>query len=90
MKNNFPLLAFLGLLIVNSSQSRAQPKVGPKPTLTVSAAASMKDALNQINARFNAAVVRVNYGASGALQRQIENGAPVDVFIAAALNRALI
>ncbi|BCM93974.1 molybdate-binding protein ModA [Abditibacteriota bacterium] len=55
-----------------------------KPALTISAAASMKDALTEINNRYSAATVSVNYGASGALQRQIEQGAPVDVFISAA------
>lgn len=55
-----------------------------KPALTISAAASMKDALGEINGRYQAATVSVNYGASGALQRQIEQGAPVDVFISAA------
>lgn len=55
-----------------------------KPALTVSAAASMKDALTEIDARYGAATVSVNFGASGALQRQIEQGAPVDVFISAA------
>lgn len=44
----------------------------------------MKDALSEINALYSAATVSVNYGASGALQHQIENGAPVDVFISAA------
>ena len=55
-----------------------------KPQLTISAAASMKDALGEINARYNGATVSVNYGASGALEQQIEQGAPVDVFISAA------
>lgn len=56
-----------------------------KPALTISAAASLKDALTEINNRYRAATVSVNYGASGALQHQIEQGAPVDVFISAAV-----
>jgi molybdate transport system substrate-binding protein len=55
-----------------------------RPTITVSAAASMKDALNAIAKNYRAANVRFNFAASGTLQRQIENGAPVDIFISAA------
>ena len=73
-------LVVAGLLAVSPGTSRADEK----PSLTVSAAASMKNALAEINARYGAASVNVNFGASGALQRQIEQGAPVDVFLSAA------
>lgn len=57
-------------------------------TITVSAAASLQDALDAIAPQFSAAhpniVVDYNFGSSGALQRQIEQGAPADVFFAAA------
>ncbi|HEY7461657.1 MAG TPA: molybdate ABC transporter substrate-binding protein [Gemmatimonadota bacterium] len=56
--------------------------------LTVSAAISLKESLTQIADAFEAAnpgvTVSLNLGASGDLQRQIEAGAPVDVFISAA------
>ena len=55
-----------------------------KPTLTVSAAASLRDVLTVIAKRYSPANVRFNFASSGTLQRQIENGAPVDVFISAA------
>ncbi len=55
--------------------------------LTVSAAASLTDAFNEIKALFEAAhpnvTVATNYAASGPLLRQIEMGAPVDVFASA-------
>lgn len=54
--------------------------------LLVSAAISLKDPLEQIGRRFAGArdaAVRFNFGASGELQRQIEAGAPVDVFVSA-------
>jgi molybdate transport system substrate-binding protein len=56
--------------------------------LTISAAASLKDALSEIvtiysQAKSNVAI-RNNFGSSGNLQQQIINGAPVDVFISAA------
>lgn len=56
--------------------------------LTVSAAASLQDALNEIAANFekeHAGIkINYNYGSSGALQQQISQGAPVDVFFSAA------
>lgn len=55
-------------------------------TLTVSAAVSLKDAFNEIGELYKSktgASVNFNFGASGALQRQIETGAPVDVFASA-------
>jgi molybdate transport system substrate-binding protein len=56
-------------------------------TLNVSAAASLTDAITDINARFmkdNPGInVIVNFGSSGTIQQQIENGAPCDVFISA-------
>jgi molybdate transport system substrate-binding protein len=55
--------------------------------VVVSAAVSLKDALDEIaqlyRSRNPGANVRFNLGGSGTLQRQIEQGAPVDVFISA-------
>ena len=57
-------------------------------SLTVSAAASLKDALTEIDRGFERAQpgvrVELNSGASGMLEVQIEKGAPVDAFISAA------
>jgi len=52
---------------------------------TVFAAASLKNALDEINALRKEKAV-VSYGASSALAKQIEAGAPVDVFISADLD----
>jgi molybdate transport system substrate-binding protein len=52
----------------------------------VFAAASLKNALDEANSLFlfeNGSGVKVSYGASSALAKQIENGAPADVFISA-------
>jgi molybdate transport system substrate-binding protein len=56
--------------------------------LTVSAAISLKDALNEISHLYETEqpghpAIHFNFGGSGTLQRQIEQGAPVDVFISA-------
>jgi molybdate transport system substrate-binding protein len=58
-------------------------------TLTVFAAASMKNALDDANAAFTKATgvkVSASYAASSALAKQMESGAPADVFISADLN----
>jgi molybdate transport system substrate-binding protein len=60
----------------------------PKEDILVAAAASLKDVLEEIGPAFENKHpgLRVNFqlAASGALQQQIEQGAPVDVFISAA------
>ena len=50
--------------------------------LVVFAAASLRNALDEA-AGIYAAPVRVGYGASNALARQIEQGAPADLFLSA-------
>ncbi|MHB8754391.1 MAG: molybdate ABC transporter substrate-binding protein [Candidatus Acidiferrales bacterium] len=56
-------------------------------TLTVSAAISLKEPLDALAQNYNRQHpdihVVCNYGASGTLQHQIEQGAPVDIFISA-------
>lgn len=59
-----------------------------KQELTVSAAISLKNAFEEIGklfeAKYKGVKVSFNFGASGDLVRQIEGGAPVDVFASAA------
>jgi len=55
--------------------------------LTVSAASSLKNVMTEIGKAFDAATgytTTFNFEASGTLQKQIEGGAPVDVFASAA------
>jgi molybdate transport system substrate-binding protein len=66
----------------------ALPVQAQERTLTVFAAASMKNALDDTNAAFTEATgvkVTASYAASSALARQIESGAPADIFISADL-----
>lgn len=59
-------------------------------TITISAAASLTDALNDIADLFNEehpeAEVDFNFGGSGALQQQLMQGAPADIFFSANVN----
>lgn len=87
----FPLLIF-GLIsscspafdrqISNSKRNSQSVK------LIVSAAASMQDVLKEIRGlyleQYPHADLTFNFGSSGSLQHQIEQGAPVDIFISAA------
>ncbi len=84
------MFAFLMLLVftIPGCRSNAPSPSGPTNSneLTVSAAVSLKDAFNEIadlNERRTGTKIHFNYGASGALQKQIETGAPVDVFASA-------
>lgn len=58
----------------------------PAAPVTVFAAASLKNALDDVGAAFTARTgtpVRLSYAASSAIARQIEQGAPADLFISA-------
>src|SRR3954462_10547097 len=62
------------------------PAAAQEKTLTVFAAASMKNALDDIDAAYTARTgvkITVSYAASSALAKQIEQGAPAAVFVSA-------
>lgn len=66
----------------------AQAQSANADTLVVFAAASLKNALDDANAAFTKATgikVTASYAASSALARQMDSGAPADVFISADL-----
>ncbi|MDQ8739227.1 molybdate ABC transporter substrate-binding protein [Paenibacillus sp. LHD-38] len=73
------------------AESTIEPSEQPAETveLTISAAASMTDALTEIHKTYEAKNQNIklnfNFGASGALQQQIEQGAPADLFLSAAV-----
>jgi molybdate transport system substrate-binding protein len=60
----------------------------PAQDMTLSVAVSLKDVTEELGRTFMAAhpgvTLRYNFGASGDLQKQIEAGAPIDVFLSAA------
>lgn len=64
------------------------PTESRSSSLLIAAAASLKEALEELDPLFEkthpAITVNYNFAASGPLQQQIEQGAPVDLFISAA------
>jgi molybdate transport system substrate-binding protein len=80
----FALVCFAALLLATGIG--AQPKAADE--ITVSAAISLKNAFQEMGKtfmeRYPGTKVIFNFGASGDLARQIEAGAPVDIFASAA------
>jgi molybdate transport system substrate-binding protein len=76
-------LAFIALALAFASMGAAG-RVSADETVLVFAAASLKNALDAVNAGItrNTRIV-ASYAASSALMKQIEQGAPADVFISA-------
>ncbi|MEH2096458.1 molybdate ABC transporter substrate-binding protein [Nostoc sp. 'Peltigera membranacea cyanobiont' 213] len=88
------ILGFLGVAVAGLFLAIGLPLVTPSPviaqsntTILVSAAASLKEALEEIKPLYQQSKsdvnINYNFGASGALQQQIEQGAPADIFISA-------
>jgi molybdate transport system substrate-binding protein len=90
----FWLVAMILVVIAGGLACRHSESTGSNPDsqagreITVSAAASLKDAFREISKQYEERTgtkINFNFGASGALQKQIESGAPVDVFASAGI-----
>lgn len=89
-----PVIAFFSSLLSILILSGVFNIVSPQPaeaqskTILIAAAASLQNALEEIDPIFEKAnagiAVNYNFAASGPLHQQIQQGAPVDVFISAA------
>lgn len=91
MKKHLKYLFFSALLITGTfslSPAAPVPTGPPAPEVLVSAAISLKDVMAAITPDFEKANTGIklafNFGASGQLKIQIENGAPADAFLSAA------
>jgi molybdate transport system substrate-binding protein len=70
-------------LLLAACGSKAGSGGGGKPTLTVSAAASLKKAFTAYGTQFSAASARFSFAGSDVLAAQIEQGVKPDVFASA-------
>ena len=84
------ILTIISLFSFTACSKPAEPAEPVKPAepieLNISAAASLKDALMEMQPEYeksNNVKLILNFAASGTLQKQIEEGAPSDVFISA-------
>ncbi|MEH1901692.1 MAG: molybdate ABC transporter substrate-binding protein [Nostoc sp.] len=88
------IFSFLGIAVAGLMLAIGLPLITPSPVIAqsntsilVSAAASLKEALEEIKPLYQQSKsdvnISYNFGASGALQQQIEQGAPADIFISA-------
>ncbi len=102
MKKRFSFMTLLFLLVVsvacsnqqNTDQSTEKKEIErvsenkENVELTISAAASLKDAMELIQSIYEEEhpeiKLKFNFGGSGSLQQQISQGAPVDLFFSAA------
>ncbi|HEX3029366.1 MAG TPA: molybdate ABC transporter substrate-binding protein [Clostridia bacterium] len=83
----FLLIAFIISITFSSAYAKSEKSV----TLTISAAASMTDVMKDISNMYKKekpnVTINFNFGSSGSLQKQIEQGAPADVFISAGVKQ---
>lgn len=93
--NRRRFFAFVGAAVVSLLLTISLPLMAPSTvvaqsntTLLVSAAASLKETLEEIKTNYQQSkpgvTINYNFGASGALLQQIQQGAPADIFISAA------
>ena len=77
---------FLTLIVATTMMVGAAEPAAREATFSV--AVSLKEAVEELGRRFvqtePGVVLRYNFGSSGELQKQIEAGAPVDLFLSAA------
>lgn len=88
IKHRTLIAVLLTSLLVLLSGCSTTPEQGvTKVEINISAAASLKEALAEIQTQYGKEsqdILQFNFGGSGALQKQIEEGAPCDLFISAA------
>lgn len=88
LHKNIPIFSILLLIVIITGCSSHSVNQSNEVDLTISAAVSLKDALEEIKQLYedeNSHVnIRFNFGGSGSLQQQIAQGAPADIFFSAA------
>lgn len=81
-------ILLFALVIAAGCTNNEKTKSNENVELTISAAASLKDVMDVIQQDYQEehpeTTLKFNFGASGSLQQQISQGAPVDLFFSAA------
>ena len=84
---NKRLLLFYIVLVIILSLTGCKSNEKDKVELYISVASSLKDSMIKIKEEYEDLnkniTLTINYGSSGSLKQQIENGAPCDLFISA-------
>ena len=86
LANRLRRTGFAALLVAVSAATLAMPGVARAADLTIFAAASLKNALDDIAAQWKSETGKtatISYAGSSKLARQIQQGAPADIFISA-------
>lgn len=82
------IICIVLIIVTACSQNNKKGQADEDIELTVSAAASLTDAMEEIislyEAKYSNINVSLNLGSSGSLKQQISQGAPTDLFISAA------
>lgn len=82
------LFSFLLVFVLSSCTKSEKAEIAETEDIYISAAASLTDVINELKEIYekdNKSVeIKTNFAGSGALQSQIEEGAPADIFISAA------
>lgn len=90
MKKNIAIILILVMTVI-TVLSGCGTKEAEKVELTILAAASLTDVCDELKEIYEAehenVTLTFSYGSSGALQTQIEAGAPADIFMSAATNQ---
>lgn len=83
-RHGFVGIAFLFSVLIGTGWDPSPVQAQPE-TLTIAAANSLKDALRKVlplfEAQYPESTLRIVYGPSQTLRTQIEQGAPVDIFL---------
>ncbi len=82
------LMVFIVIAVLGCGTNQEQPKTAAEPvSLTISFAASLQDAAEELKDIYTGenqnVAITCNFASSGTLQKQIEEGAPVDMFFSA-------
>jgi molybdate transport system substrate-binding protein len=89
--SKFILLLFLALFLYGCGPQGTDQESTKEVELTVSAATSMQNVLQELKNNFEkehpTIDIAFNFGASGALAQQVSQGAPVDLFLSASIEK---